>query len=62
MLLPDSFQLRALQLRTKRKRGAEVLAGAAEGAGEAAGEAAGSQTGRRSCSSQGPSFPDQTLI
>lgn len=58
MLLPDSFQLPTLQLRAKRKRGAEVLAGAAE----AAGEAAGSQMGWRSCSSQSPSFPDQTLI
>lgn len=58
MLLPDSFQLQMLQPRTKRKRGVEVLAGATE----VAGEAAGSQTGWRSCSSQSPSFPDQTLI
>lgn len=58
MLLLDSFQLPTLQPRMKRKKGAEVLAGVAE----AAGEAAGIQTGWRSCSSQSPSFPDQTLI
>lgn len=58
MLLQDSFHLLAPQPKTKRKRDEEVLAGAAE----AAGEAAGSQMGWRSCSSQSPSFPDQTLI
>lgn len=58
MLLPDSFQVPTLQPWAEKKRGAEVLAGAAE----AAGEAAVNQMGWRSYSSQSPSFPDQTLI